>query len=505
MDDIKLSYSNDAKVIDPETGKPMLKVFVAGGSTGGSGGETTGQATAEKQDEIVSAIETNTSEIKESFKPIYDGVQILTQDTAKIFGVYWDKTSSPKMTRIDDSKDLSPVIGVDGAYIENPFDKLPIYRDIVDVKDDLGNEFVQIPKFYIQEKMGKGFYQLRISQTKHPGFYLPAVFWDHVNQRELPYYWHGKYAGWADTDNILRSIKGVIPRMGHSIGFYRGGATQNNANGRLGYQLMDIHAVNVIQALFLVEHATLDSQSVIYGFGMGVHSASATPITVGETGVNRVILANADADKYVTGQSLVHKGTYIGDITSIEVYDTDNKALNFSGAAITTVAGEYTWNFPYKTGFSENILPTNGSLVSNTDGKHPFAYRGIESPWSDCDEFVDGVMLSSFQAYVSSNPADYGDIAKYQKLAYKGPTGGGLIKEMGFDSNYPFAKLPIALGASQSTYYCDNYLSGAGVRVPVYGGGWAGLGSNGLFNWSFTFMVTGTGGNVSGRLIKKAL
>lgn len=536
VEDPRLTYSIDAKVIDPETGKPMPKVFVAGGSSGGGSGgssevtitgQTAGlateakqteivtavtngnntQSTAEKQDAIIQAMQENTTQVTSSMQSLQDGVHILTQDSAKIFGVYWNKSSSPTMIRTDDAKDLAPTIGVDGALVENPFDKLPIYRDIVDVKDELGNVFVQIPKFYIQEKMGKGFYHLRISQTKHPGFYLPEIFRDHVTGKELPYYWHGKHKGWADTDNVLRSIPGVGARMGHSIGFYRSMAAANNKDGRLGYQMMDIHAVNAIQALFLVEHATLHSQSVMQGFVSSPGNANAVPITVAETEVTRLIVSKENAARFVVGQELNFKGGFIGTLTAFTPIDDANTAIEFLGAAVTSAVGDYLWGAPWKSGFSRDILPSSGSLTSNTSGMYPCVYRGIESPWGDCEQFVDGIILISRAVHISNNPAEYSDHTLYKPVGYSVTTTGGAAKEMGFNPDYPAAKLPIAAnGEAYTTYYCDRWaLAGSGTRVCTYGGYYGGGYLGGLFAFDFIALATSSGNQVSGRLCKKAL
>lgn len=432
-------------------------------------------------------------------------VHILSQDEHKIFGVYWDKSASPTMVRTDDSEGLQPVIGVDGQYVKNPFDDLPIYRDIIEVRDSLGNSFIQIPKFYIQEKMGKGFYQLRISKTKHPGFYLPKVFWDHVNQKELPYYWHGKCKGTVEN-NILKSSKGTVPTIGHSINYVRSAAIANNTNGLKGYQLLDIHAVNVLQALFIVEHATLRSQTVMSGYVLGLDSIQAASVTVAETAANRIIVTNGNAAKFAIGQSLNFKGSYIGEVISIEALDdTVNSAVNFVGTPQTTVVGDFLWNFPWKNGFSADILPSNGSLVSNTDAKHPCVYRGIESPWGDAFQFVDGIISKSREYYVSENPDEYSDHTKYVSVGYSGPTGGGNIQEMGFNMEYPYAKLPITLGGTDGNYYTDRFNMGLGTRVAAIGGFWAGGSNAGIFSWDFAGTPTGTGFLVGGRLIKKAI
>jgi hypothetical protein len=64
----------------------------------------------------------------------------------------------------------------------------------------------------------------------------------------------------------LESKSGVAPLVNKNISTFRTYVTNNNAGGLLGYQLLDIHAVDIIHTLFCIEFATLDSQSIMAGF-----------------------------------------------------------------------------------------------------------------------------------------------------------------------------------------------------------------------------------------------
>lgn len=436
-----------------------------------------------------------------------ENIHILSQDTYKIFGTYWNKTSSPTMTRTDDAVGLTSSAGVDNQLIQNDFDHMPIYRDMIEIKDSYGNSFIQIPKFYIQRKVGKGFLQVRISKTKHPGFYLPKVFWDHVNQKELPYYLHGAcLAGYSADETKLESKKGFDPKVGNSINFVRARARANNANGLKGYQLHDIHSQDVISTLWHIEHATLDSRLIMKGAGNLVHPDYNIQTTVAEAGARRVILANANADTFVVGQTLRVAGVSVGQVTEISIYDSSNKALSFSGAARDVTVGQVVASLPWKSGFSRDVLPSNGSIVSNIDDKHPCVYRGIESPWSDCEQWVDGVYFKDGELWVSENPDDYGTIVNYKKLGYMASNNKGWITDLGYDFDYPYAQLPTACsGGSSSTFFSDDYSYNIGTRVATTGGAFFTQDRGGINRWWFGAMETDTGAITCGRLIKKAI
>jgi len=78
-------------------------------------------------------------------------------------------------------------------------------------------------------------------------------------------------------------------------------------------------------------------------------------------------------------------------------------------------------NTSWKNGFSANIAASSGSLVSNSDGKYPCVYRGIESPYGDIWQFVDGVNITERQAWVCADADDYASnlfASPYEELGY---------------------------------------------------------------------------------------
>ena len=222
---------------------------------------------------------------------------------APIYGVYWDKDPDPTLIRTHDAVSMEANVGVDGEWVRNDFDSAEIFGEMGPVTDDYGNVFIRIPKLYIRKTDGPGYKTWAVSKHQYPGFYLPWCFWDHERGRERPYIDYGKHLASLGDGNRLESKPGVHPLVLTSIVNMRNYARNNNVDGVRGYQQLDIHAYDVIRTLMFIEFATLNIQSVMYGFANGRYSSNDV-ITVGESGTNRAIVANSTANGYEVGQSI---------------------------------------------------------------------------------------------------------------------------------------------------------------------------------------------------------
>jgi len=438
-------------------------------------------------------------------------LHLIVPRTTEIFGVSWGKGSSPTLTRTDSAVGMTAAVGaLGGVAAANSFDRAPIFSEIVEVTDTLGNVFVRIPKFYIAKTDGVGYRTIRISKTQHPGFYLPAVFWDFTNGHELAYFDFGKYKA-SSGGTTLDSKASTFPLVSQNIVTFRTRARANNTGGLLGYQQLDVHAHDVLSALFTVEFATLNSQAVMPGFTVGPYAATDTA-TVAENAVNRIIVTNAVAAAYRVGQS-VGIGTATGSasvasnrlIAAIEVYDASNKAMTFDGAAVNVAVGNVVWSMGWRNGFATG--PVSGYLTAN-DGKYPCSYRGIESPWGDVWQFVDGVNINEYQAWVTPNAADYASnvfAAPYVQLGYVNGSASGSPVALGFDAANPYAEFPATVGGSSTTYYSDYYYTAAGQRIAFVGGFWANGSYAGLRYWHASDASSFADVSIGGRLLRKAL
>jgi hypothetical protein len=370
--------------------------------------------------------------------------------------------------------------GTGGNIVVNDFDNTPLFGSIREVTDDSGNKFIRIPKLYIKKTDGANLNTWQVSLTKRPGFYLPWCFWDFINNHELPFIDVGKYKASKSGVNKLESKANVFPLVSDNIVNFRTYARNNNAVGLQGYQQLDLHVIDVLRTLMFIEFATLNIQTVMQGYATGQYDATHTA-TIAENGVNRIIIANAKAAGYVVGQP-ISLGTSLGGnqiatnrtISSIDVYDANNKAISFDGAPVNIAVGNIVYNSAWKNGFSAGIAASSGSLVAN-DGKSPCVYRGIESPFGDIWQFIDGLNITDRQAWICKNAAQYASnvfASPYEQIGYVDAVANGYVKAMGFDPNYPFVELPIDVAGGSTTYYSDYYYQDAGQRIAPFGGFW---------------------------------
>ena len=438
-----------------------------------------------------------------------------------IFGVYWDKSSSPTLIRTHDSEGMIANAGIGSQRVKNNFDKVPIFGDIGEAIDTYDNVFMQIPKLYFCKHIGKDFIWWGITNKPLLGFYLPHVFWDFENNKELDWFYVAKYKGSYTTDPFrMESKAGRVPGTNQTIVDNRTRARANNNAGAgiKGYQLLDVHTIDIIRTLMFIEFATLNMQSVMMGYVNGRDSAD-DKITVATTTENFLVVSNATASHFVTGQTIsVHANDFtelwhVPDrfqgrtITNIEDIDDGNSRIHFDGTPVTTEVDDVIINTGFVNGFSKNIFASSGSIVSNTTGKFPCMYRGIESPYGDMWQWVDGVNITDRQVWVAKNAEDYASnvfASPYEQLGYVNSSANGFVREMGFDGNHPYGEFPIATtGASDSTFYADNYWQSEGSRVARFGGIWRSGSDAGVSCWHLAATSSSATLHSGSRLVKK--
>lgn len=433
-----------------------------------------------------------------------------------IMGAKWDKGESPTLTRTYGAVGMVANVGIDSQIVRNDFDAAPFFREIIDVEDSYGNKFRRLPKLYIKKVDEVGNKEWLISNRKYDGFYLPYNNWDFANSRELPYFDFGKYqANLSDDGKKLESKSGKYPLANKNIVQFRDYANANNVGGLSGYQQLDLHAVDVLRTLAFIEFATLDIQAIMQGYTDGQYTATHLA-TVTEEDATCIIVANAHADLYKVGQA-IGIGTSRGGnevcfdrtITAIEVHDGTNKAISFDGDAVTVTTGNILYNSGWKSGACDDVVASSGILTAN-DGKYPCMYRGIENPFGNMWQFIDGVNITDRQAWICKDADDYASnvfAAPYEQIGYINHNVSGYIQTMGWDANFPFIELPTAItgGTTPTEYYGDYYYQAAGQRIARFGGFWNGGSYAGLSYWDLSYSSSSTHLNFGGRLMKKAL
>jgi prepilin-type N-terminal cleavage/methylation domain-containing protein len=240
---------------------------------------------------------------------------------AKVYGVSWDGTVST-LVRTDDSVGLTYTVNT--STIDSDFDDEEIYSEMTEETDSYGNQFIKIPKFYIKKTTDGTNWTWQISKNKQDNdYYLPSCFYDEQSGETLSYVLVSKYNASLSADETkLESKTNKLPLVNMNISQLR---ILAEANGE-GYQLLDIHVVDLIQTLFYVEYANLDSQTVMYGFANGQPNTS--HLISGISGTTLTLPSGAAAN-YRVGQMI-----YIGTGRT-GVRAKDLRITNVSGDDIT--------------------------------------------------------------------------------------------------------------------------------------------------------------------------
>ena len=339
----------------------------------------------------------------------------------KIYGVDLVGSASPSaLTRTDDAVGLNVTVGT--SEITSDFDNCYPWNSIEEITDDFGNVFVKIPKFYSKiTANADGTYKHQLSGTKHEGF--DTLF--KVGDNEIDYVMVGKYEGSGSASRVY-SKSGQTPLGSITMDDYRSGCAANGP----GYQQYDFLIDLIIKELWLVEMATTNCQSIMYGYA-----------------------------------------------------NNNSSAIN--------------------TGKTDTVATPSGSPISNTDGKHACKYRGIENPWGNIYQWCDGISFSGSSVYVCTEPTAYSAGKTSGLYEYYGTRASrdGFVKTVAPLAEGSLIQYVTAVGADESSYYCDKSFQGGAVLV--CGGLWSGGTTSGLWCWNGSNYAGYSSDLVSGRLCYK--
>jgi len=293
-------------------------------------------------------------------------------------------------------------------------------------------------------------------------------------------------------------------------------------------------------------------------------SADTTTNTLQTT---NAIAANYEIGQHISvGTSLGGFQRFYGrKITNIVVDSpgAGETTITYDGVSVDCFTADVLMNSPWLNGFSSVMTASSGGIGSLTDGKFPMMYRGIENVYGNVYQWVDGLNidggstwitatdyvagelvigddgsattdtwictsdhtsaaltrpttganhltvwenLNGRQSWICENADSYSSNlfgSPYEKLDYVNLPTNGYIEEEGFDSDLPFANLPIKVGGS--TYLRDYYYQNTGARVARVGG-YLNVGANaGVRVWNLGSSSPSTYWYSAGRLLKKAL
>jgi len=141
------------------------------------------------------------------------------------------------------------------------FETHPTYVGITESVID-GQDMVEIPAFYckvdtIKDGPYKGKTAWFLSPTPKDGYSLHSAFYwggSPINQ-----FWFGKYQASLDGGKLC-SVPGVMPAVSRTSVQFSADAEARNVGGVAGFMQNSYHQNSAIHWLYLLEHATMDSQ-----------------------------------------------------------------------------------------------------------------------------------------------------------------------------------------------------------------------------------------------------
>lgn len=154
----------------------------------------------------------------------------------------------------------------------------------------------------------------------------------------------------------------------------------------------------------------------------------------------------------------------------------------------------------HKTGETDAMVYHTGR--ANSGDNAAVQYRGIENPWGNVSEFIDGINILTRVAYICTEPESYADDTtdNYKSSGFTTPNSG-FIKELGFSSGFPWALLPDTTGGGSSTTYIPDFVySSLGEKVLNVGGHITSEQEAGLFFFHAGVASTGRSDKIGARL-----
>ena len=130
-------------------------------------------------------------------------------------------------------------------------------------------------------------------------------------------------------------------------------------------------------------------------------------------------------------------------------------------------------------GGTDELGMQSGCLVN--DGAHSMIYRGIEDIYGNTADFLDGINIKDYQAYINYDFTTYWSdtfTGNYKALGYVNTRGGGWITRLGYDSNNPLIGLPTEIDTTNTdtnnpSGIKDGYEGNSDDKIIAVGGAYA--------------------------------
>lgn len=512
--------------IDPDTKAKVLYAYTNAGTTA----EYINNSIAEKIEKHISInvivdnaqnvnITLDTNQIYVTEKEMREAIDEAISKKGNLYGIKRkvNDNTSPAWERIGDSIGLVAKATKNGETVQNDFDSRYPWSEIISYNYDVikkkinayygdptfkfdgtnGEVLTRIPEFYWKREIINGYEYIYIADYAIAGFNKSEEFSV------------GRYDACIDEDGKLHSYSGYSPSTNKNITQHRDAAKLLSDE----FCMID-YRYFMLQMLYLVEYANYNSQSQLGNGIIGIRYNANDKAIIAQERTNTIVIATNDYFK--VGQQIAIGTTVDGvsickdrTITKITEYSkdtTEGTAITFDGDPVNIAIGNIIHACAQKEGGCDSLGMKSGCLAN--DSQHAVIYRGIENIFGNVFNWIDGLNIQNYQAYICRNPKEYISDkfeVPYIKLGYVNCNEKDMyIKKLGFDEKNPDIALPIEIGggAGSSSGMCDFYYSSEGNRVARVGGSFYSGSGAGLWYWSCGYSSVSSDLSCGARLLK---
>lgn len=512
--------------IDPDTKAKVLYAYTNAGTTA----EYINNSIAEKIEKHISInvivdnaqnvnITLDTNQIYVTEKEMREAIDEAISKKGNLYGIKRkvNDNTSPAWERIGDSIGLVAKATKNGETVQNDFDSRYPWSEIISYNYDVikkkinayygdptfkfdgtnGEVLTRIPEFYWKREIINGYEYIYIADYAIAGFNKSEEFSV------------GRYDACIDEDGKLHSYSGYSPSTNKNITQHRDAAKLLSDE----FCMID-YRYFMLQMLYLVEYANYNSQSQLGNGIIGIRYNANDKAIIAQERTNTIVIATNDYFK--VGQQIAIGTTVDGvsickdrTITKITEYSkdtTEGTAITFDGDPVNIAIGNIIHACAQKEGGCDSLGMKSGCLAN--DSQHAVIYRGIENIFGNVFNWIDGLNIQNYQAYICRNPKEYISDkfeVPYIKLGYVNCNEKDMyIKKLGFDEKNPDIALPIEIGggAGSSSGMCDFYYSSEGNRVALVGGSFLSGSAAGLWFWYCAYSSVASILNCGARLLK---
>lgn len=511
--------------IDPDTKAKVLYAYTNAGTTA----EYINNSIAEKIEKHISInvivdnaqnvnITLDTNQIYVTEKEMREAIDEAISKKGNLYGIKRkvNDNTSPAWERIGDSIGLVAKATKNGETVQNDFDSRYPWSEIISYNYDVikkkinayygdptfkfdgtnGEVLTRIPEFYWKREIINGYEYIYIADYAIAGFNKSEEFSV------------GRYDACIDEDGKLHSYSGYSPSTNKNITQHRDAAKLLSDE----FCMID-YRYFMLQMLYLVEYANYNSQSQLGNGIIGIRYNANDKAIIAQERTNTIVIATNDYFK--VGQQIAIGTTVDGvsickdrTITKITEYSkdtTEGTAITFDGDPVNIAIGNIIHACAQKEGGCDSLGMKSGCLAN--DSQHAVIYRGIENIFGNVFNWIDGLNIQNYQAYICRNPKEYISDkfeVPYIKLGYVNCNEKDMyIKKLGFDEKNPDIALPIEIGgAGSSSGMCDFYYSSEGNRVARVGGSFYYGSVAGLWYWYCSNSSVSSALNCGARLLK---